>query len=442
MNECSMINHTGQKSMKYCDKCKIFMCHQCLVHHKALFHNHNLIDLTQDNKNLFIEICQENNHLNKFEFFCRTHNKLCCLSCTEKNGKHNKCEICKIEDIKEEKKINLEKNLKLLEEISLNINESIDKYKNYYEKMEELKEELKSKIMKIFTNIRNKLNEREDEILTELETISLDIYPSEKLIQEYERIPRKIKELLSKRKVLDEKLNNSNSLNSYIYDCINIENEFSKIKEIHDTINKYNINSEKEPFFFPEEKELEIIYNDIKSLGKIYLKKNENKNYYLTETIKENNKLKKELEKIKMELKNSKICFTMRSRCALNKCLDTKSLAYGNSPHLWDYQQNNPNQIFELEKNNDGTFSIKNVGSGLYLGFDDDKISFRRRNENSQSFIVHHFEDGYYLFEGKNGGVIDLTDFHTENCSNIGKCDHRNNSEAQQWKLVIHIRNN
>ena len=308
--------------------------------------------------------------------------------------------------------------------------------------MEELKEELKSKIMKIFTNIRNKLNEREDEILTELETISLDIYPSEKIIQEYERIPRKIKELLSKRKVLDEKLNNSNSLNSYIYDCINIENEFSKIKEIHDTINKYNINSEKELFFFPEEKELEIIYNDIKSLGKIYLKKNENKNYYLTETIKENNKLKKELEEIKMELKNSKICFTMRSRCALNKCLDTKSLAYGNSPHLWDYQQNNPNQIFELEKNIDGTFSIKNVGSGLYLGFDDDKISFRRRNENSQSFIVHHFEDGYYLFEGKNGGVIDLTDFHTENCSNIGKCDHRNNSKAQQWKLVIHIKNN
>ena len=71
MNECSMINHTGQKSMKYCDKCKIFMCHQCLVHHKALFHNHNLIDLTQDNKNLFIGICQENNHLKNSSFFVR-----------------------------------------------------------------------------------------------------------------------------------------------------------------------------------------------------------------------------------------------------------------------------------------------------------------------------------------------------------------------------------
>ena len=439
MNQCSMINHTGQKSIKFCDKCKIFMCHQCLVHHKALFYNHYLIDLTQDNKNLFTEICQEDNHSNKLELFCKTHNKLCCSTCTEKNGKHNKCQICKIEDIKEEKKNNLEKNLKALEDLSVNINDSIDKYKNYYERMEELKEELKSKIMKIFTNIRNKLNEREDKLLTELDTLSLNIYPSEKILNECERIPKKIKELLAKKKLLDEKLNNSNSLNSYIYDCINIENEFSKIKEIQDLVNKYNINSETKIFFFPEENDLEPIYNDIKSIGKIYQKENEKSNYYITQSHKENIELKKELERIKAELKNSKICFTMHSRCALNKCLDTKNLKYGNSPHLWEYSQNNLNQIFELEKNKDGTFWIKNSSSGLYLGFDAYKISFRRKNENSQSFYINHFDDGYYLFQEKFGGVIDLTDFHTENGSNIGKCGGRNNSEAQQWKLVIHI---
>ena len=442
MNGCSMINHKSQKSINYCDKCKIFMCHQCLVHHNSLFYNHYLIDLTEDNKNIYMEICQEDNHFNKLELFCKTHNKLCCSSCIEKNSKHNKCEICKIEDIKEVKKNNLENNLKILEDLSININDSIDKFKDYYDRMEELKEELKSKILKIFTNIRNKLNEREDEILTELDTLSLNIYPSEKLLKEYERIPKKIREFVVKKKLLDEKLNNSNSLISYIYDCINIENEFSKIKEIQKSVNKFDVNSETKIYFFPEENNLDEIYNDIKSFGKIHQKENEKNNYFITQRHKENIELKKELERIKMELKNSKIRFTMCSRCALNKCLDTKNLNYGNSPHLWEYIQNNLNQIFELEENNDGTFSIKNSASGLYLGFDTDKISFRRRNENSQSFYLNHFDDGYYLFQEKNGGIIDLTDFHIENGSNIGKCGRRNNSEAQQWKLVIHIKIN
>ena len=178
------------------------------------------------------------------------------------------------------------------------------------------------------------------------------------------------------------------------------------------------------------------------------------------ENIKEKNKneineIKKELDKIKTELNkernnnnnnkniiknlsNSKIRFTMRSRCALNKCLDMKNMNYGNSPHLWDYGHHNANQIFELENNNDGTYSIKNAKCGFYLGFDSNKISFRKKKENSQSFYVYHFEDGFYLFQEKCGAVIDLGDFHTENGSGIGKCG-RNNSEAQQWKLVVHL---
>ena len=472
--KCSMNGHEEKNAIKFCIECNIFMCHQCFNHHKGLFNDkHHLLDITENDDNIFTGLCTEENHSNKLDHFCKTHNQLCCISCIGTNGKHNNCQFCKIEDIKEEKKENLEKNMKALDDISNNIKESLIKLKDFSEKIEEQKEELKSKIMKTMTNIRNKLNEREDELLSNLESIFLDVYPSESIIQDYERLPKKISELSKKRNNANKNLNDSFFLNSYINDCVNIEKDFQKIKEINDSINKYDLNSKKEIYFFPEENDINKIYGEIKSFGKIYQQKDEKNNFFITESDKvifELNKALKENEKDKLkmkeeynnlksklneiqsqlnkeknnnnnlrnELKNSKIRFTMRSRCALNKCLDMKSLTYGNSPHLWDYGHHNANQIFELENNNDGTYSIKSSHSGLYLGIDPNRIAFRRRKENSQSFYVHHFGDGFYLFQEKCGAVIDLCDFHTENGSSIGKCG-RNNSEAQQWKLVVHL---
>ena len=465
--KCSLLSHESQNAFKFCLECNIFMCHQCFNHHKGLFNNHHLIDVTEGQEDIFIGRCKEENHNNKsLEYFCKSHNILCCSKCIETNNKHNSCDTCKIEDIKETKKENLEKNMKLLHDISINIKESINKAQKYHSAMEEQKEALKSQIMKMITNIRNKLNEREDELLSQIDSIYLNICPSEKAIKEYEKIPKKIKELLDKRDSLNKKLEDSFLLNYYIYDCINIEKESSKINEVYNSINKYNINEEKKIYFFPEENDINKIYDEIKSFGKIYQQIEEKKDLFLREIDKEIYELKKakeksenknnELEniindlksqinneknksnKIREELINSRIRFTMRSRCDLNKCLDTKNLSYGNSPHLWEYGHNNANQIFEIERNGDGTYSIKNSQSGLYLGVDPDRLAFRRRYENSQSFNVYHFDDGYYLFQEKCGAVVDLGDFHTNNGASIGKC-HRNNSEAQQWKLVIHL---
>ena len=335
--------------------------------------------------------------------------------------------------------------------------------------------------MKIITNIRNKLNEREDELLSELELIFSKLCPSEKKIIDYEKEPKKIKEILERKKDINQKLKDSFLLNSFINDCINIENELKKISELNDIINNYNINSELKIFFYPEENEINLIYDNIKSFGKIYQQENDKKNFYIIKSEKEKNeyqikinelkndldKLKKqekqkeeELDKLKSNLnnikkdlneeidknknlknkiKNSKIHFTIRSRCASNKCLDSKDLNYNNSPHLWDYEHNNKNQIFELEKNNDGTYSIKNSSSGLYLGMDNnDGIAFKHKNENRQSFYLHHLEDGYYLFQEKGGKVIDLYGPNTQNGTNIGMWD-RHNADNQQWKLVIEL---
>ena len=463
---CSAEDHSSQKSTKFCPECNLFMCNQCYNYHSKLFKNHHIINLTENIENLFTGFCKEENHSNKLDHFCKTHNQLCCSSCIEKNSKHGNCETCKIEEIKEDKKNNMDKIIKSLENLLTNVKDSIIIIKNFYEKSQEIKEELKKNVMKIITNIRNKLNEREDEILSQIETTFLNLSPYEKAVIDYEKIPKKIEQIFEEKIKVDKKLDDNFLLNSYINDVINIENDYNKIKETNDIINKYNINSEIKIYFYPEENEINKIYNDIKSFGKIYQNETEKNNFFINESEKQIKELTKKMEEIQKEkdnaineknniknqlnneinensnlrneIKNSKTRFTMRSRCALHKCLDTKSLAYGNSPHLWDYFRNNANQIFELENNNDGTYRIKNSHSGFYLGIDADKIAFRRKNENSQSFYVHHFDDGFYLFQEKCGAVIDLGDFHTENGSSIGKCG-RNNSEAQQWKLVVHL---
>ena len=77
-----------------------------------------------------------------------------------------------------------------------------------------------------------------------------------------------------------------------------------------------------------------------------------------------------------------------------------------------------------------GAFSGK-----IILGW---KLINRHKNENGQSFYLHHFDDGYYLFQEKGGGVIDLYGPQTNNGATIGRYD-RNNGNNQQWKLVVHL---
>ena len=64
---------------------------------------------------MFIGICNEENHRQELKYFCKDHNKLCCAACIAKinkkgDGQHKDCNICCIEDIKEEKKNGIEIN--------------------------------------------------------------------------------------------------------------------------------------------------------------------------------------------------------------------------------------------------------------------------------------------------------------------------------------------
>ena len=221
------------------------MCKKCQNIHSGLcpkHHNYKLINGVGD---IFTGFCQEEGHFDILEFYCKTHSKLCCSGCISKikrkgKGEHTDCDICIIEDIKNEKKVNLEKNIKNLEELSNNLKTSIDKLKNIFETIIVNKEELKVTVQKIFTKIRNIINERENEIFQEIDNQFNTIFFSEEFLKETEKLPNKIKTSLEKGKNINVLWEDENKLNLLIYDCLNIENNIEDINKINEKMEKYN----------------------------------------------------------------------------------------------------------------------------------------------------------------------------------------------------------
>ena len=186
MQKCSAKSHKDIDAISFCSQCKIYMCNKCLNYHKELFENHQMNDINKNNIEIFIDLCKKNGHEKKLEFFCKEHNELCCALCITKleykeYGQHQNCSIFPIEDIKEEKKNKLKDNIKYLEDLSKNLNDSIKELKTIFDKIEERKEELKLKIQNIFTKIRTALNEREDELLLEVDNKYNELYLDENI---------------------------------------------------------------------------------------------------------------------------------------------------------------------------------------------------------------------------------------------------------------------
>ena len=161
MEKCSSKSHKDIDALSFCCECKLYMCNKCENHHSELFQNHNQIKLEKgkDITELFTGFCKIKNHRVKLNYFCKTHNELCCAECIAKlkgkeNGQHSDCDVCFIEDIENEKRNKLKDSIKCLEDISINIEEKIKELKPIYEKIDKSKEELKTNIQKIFTKLR------------------------------------------------------------------------------------------------------------------------------------------------------------------------------------------------------------------------------------------------------------------------------------------------
>ena len=154
MNKC--FSHKEIDAIFFCQECRIYICNKCEKLHSELFKNHHQFKLDKDFSDIFTGLCKEISHNDELKYFCKVHNKLCCAKCitkikTKEIGQHKDCDVCIIEDIENEKKDKLKQNIKTLEELSINLQQTINKLKIFFDKTEKNKEEIKLNVHKIFT---------------------------------------------------------------------------------------------------------------------------------------------------------------------------------------------------------------------------------------------------------------------------------------------------
>ena len=171
--KCS--KHKDIDAIRCCGECNAFYCNKCEKHHSPLFKNHQPYKLNKDEE-IFTGFCQEKNHPIELNYLCKDHNILCCGLCiskikTREYGKHFDCNVCDINDISDEKKNNLSNNIKTLENLTDIYQSLVNELKKIIEEIDVNKEKVKKEIQEIFTKIRSELNNREDQLLNEVDNI-------------------------------------------------------------------------------------------------------------------------------------------------------------------------------------------------------------------------------------------------------------------------------
>ena len=126
------------------------------------------------------------------------------------------------------------------------------------------------KVQKIFTKIRNIINEKEDKLLLEINQKFEENYFNEDFLKEYEKIPQIIKISLEKGKKIENEWDNNYKLNKLINDCIDIEKNISCVNNIKESLNKYKKNIAIK--FIPEEEcRMNKFLESINNFGKIII---------------------------------------------------------------------------------------------------------------------------------------------------------------------------
>ena len=82
--KCSQIEHGKIEAISFCQECKVYLCNKCDNFHSKLLKNHHTYNLDNNLNDIFIDLCKEENHSFKLEYFCKNHNQLCCMACIAK----------------------------------------------------------------------------------------------------------------------------------------------------------------------------------------------------------------------------------------------------------------------------------------------------------------------------------------------------------------------
>ena len=269
--KCSFEEHKDIDAISYCSKCDIYVCEKCKDYHNNLINrNHNQIFNKENN-----EICLEKNHQEKLEYFCRTHNKLCCRACVTKikglgNGQHSECDICFVKDITDERKNILEQNIIYLKNNRTSFDSLINKLKQAYKEISDKKEKLKIRIQKFFTKIRNEINKREDQLLLIVEQVYENYFFNKNFSKDIDKIENKLNLSINKGMLVSNEYNN-NEINfiSLINDCILIEDCIKEINYLKENYEKYEKNETLAIDLKLKEEEINFL-NNIKNLGNIF----------------------------------------------------------------------------------------------------------------------------------------------------------------------------
>ena len=271
--KCFSKKHANIDAIIYCQNCRVYMCNKCKNLHSDLFEEHLL---ENDLSNIFTGICNEPNHNCELEYFCETHNLLCCSKCigSFKNkgyGKHGQCKVYLIEDIKSNKKDKLNENINNLEQLNNDIEKKIEELRKIYDKMIEDKENVKLKLQKIYTKLRNIINKEEDKLLLKIDKKFDKNFFGEKFLKESSELPKRIQKILINGKSINKEWN-ENKLTYLVNECINIENNITKINDINNTINTYNTKTIKINYIEDEEK-IKEFPQIVKNIGNLIIGK-------------------------------------------------------------------------------------------------------------------------------------------------------------------------
>ncbi|VDI59110.1 Hypothetical predicted protein [Mytilus galloprovincialis] len=163
----------------FCPQCEDFLCGACQNHHKVakLLISHQTISIVEYMKlptfikNVNIK-CAD--HENIFEFYCKTHDNLCCKQCLITS--HNDCnEITLIEDLLSMSALQKTSALNDIEQIlkclSTNIHTAIDDRKRHLDEIQQQKDNLLGKIKEKREEINNLLDLLEKSLLQELSEV-------------------------------------------------------------------------------------------------------------------------------------------------------------------------------------------------------------------------------------------------------------------------------
>ena len=270
--KCSSKKHSETDAVSYCQDCKKYFCSKCQSYHSEILEDHKMINLNQIDE-VFIDICMVENHNEKFKFFCKDHNTLCCGACTSKikkegYGIHSDCDVCLLKEIKDEKKNKLNVNITNLEELVNQIEKSIKELRIIYEQINKNKKELQEKVKKIFTKIKSAINEKEVKLLSQINEEFNKVFFNGELIAKSEKLPNKIKKSIEKGKKIDKDWEEKN-LCSLINDCVNIENNIKEINQINENIDNYKLNQNYKIDYNITEDETEAFIVDISNFGEI-----------------------------------------------------------------------------------------------------------------------------------------------------------------------------